>query len=151
MENRPARPLGYFFSSHSIHPMGIISNMLGHRCPRCHQGELFLHKNPFNFRKLGKMPPSCPVCGQDFVIEPGFYFGASYISYAFNVAWLIPSFLFTKFVLDWELQTYMIFVLILLPGLTPLIFRLSRSVWIHIFVKYDPAFSSQTAQGAEEK
>ncbi|MEO1451820.1 MAG: hypothetical protein AAFV07_19980, partial [Bacteroidota bacterium] len=66
-----------------------------------------------------------------------------YISYALNVAWLIPSFLFTKFILDWSLSQYIILVLVLLPILTPLIFRLSRSGWIHIFVKHDPNVERQ--------
>lgn len=126
--------------------MGTFKNILGQRCPRCHTGKLFLHKNPYNFKKMGKMPPNCPACGQDFEIEPGFFFGASYISYALNVAWLIPSFLFTKFVWDWSLSQYMIFVAVLLPFLTPLIFRVSRSAWIHIFVRYDPAIEHQVAQ-----
>jgi hypothetical protein len=29
---------------------------------------------------------SCPKCGADFVKEPGFYFGASYVSYALTIA-----------------------------------------------------------------
>ncbi|MEO1450452.1 MAG: DUF983 domain-containing protein, partial [Bacteroidota bacterium] len=98
--------------------MGTFGNIIHQRCPRCHQGKLFTQKNPYNLKEMGKMPPACPVCGQDYVIEPGFYFGASYISYALNVAWLIPSFLFTKFILDWSLSQYIILVLVLLPILT---------------------------------
>lgn len=88
------------------------------------------------------MPPACEVCGQDFVIEPGFYFGASYISYALNTAWLIPAFLFVRFVLKLEYSTFLVIMFSLLPVLIPLIYRLSRAAWIHIFVKYDPTASS---------
>lgn len=84
------------------------------------------------------MPPACEVCGQDFVIEPGFFFGASYISYALNIAWLIPTFLFVRFVLGFEYSTFIIVMFTLLPILVPIIFRTSRSAWIHMFVKVDP-------------
>lgn len=55
------------------------------KCPRCCEGELFLSRNPYNFNKMGKMPDECANCGQDFVIEPGFYFGAAMVSYILQV------------------------------------------------------------------
>jgi len=84
------------------------------------------------------MPDKCPVCGQDFVIEPGFYFGATYVSYAFNVAWLVPLFLFMRFVLGLPFNYYVITMFALLPVLIPLISRVSRQIWLGFFVKYDP-------------
>ncbi|MEL6674417.1 MAG: DUF983 domain-containing protein [Bacteroidota bacterium] len=84
------------------------------------------------------MPPSCEVCGQDFVIEPGFYFGATYVSYGLNVGWLIPSFLLLVPGLGLTYEQYVGVAVVLAILLIPLIFRLSRSIWIHFFVKYDP-------------
>ena len=37
------------------------------------------------------MNKQCPECKQDFLIEPGFEFGAMYISYALNVAYFIAT------------------------------------------------------------
>lgn len=89
------------------------------------------------------MPPECEVCGQDYVIEPGFFFGSTYISYALTLAWLIPTFLIVRLVLGFEYSTFIIVMFLLLPVLVPIIFRTSRSVWIHMFVKYDPSLSKK--------
>ena len=35
--------------------------------------------------RFSAMNPVCPHCNASFVPEPGFYFGAMFISYAFNV------------------------------------------------------------------
>ncbi len=96
---------------------------------------------------IEKMPPNCTNCGQDFVIEPGFYFGATYVSYALNVAWLVPLFLFMRFGLGLPFRTYVITMFLLLPIMIPLIFRVSRAIWLYFFVKFDPA----TQEGNEQQ
>jgi len=104
------------------------------KCPACHQGNLFKSPNPYNLSAKGQMHKECPVCGQDFVIEPGFYFGSAYISYAINVAIMVGIMLVSFLVYDLSiLQLLLIFLPVFLI-LTPLIFRISRSIWIHIFV-----------------
>ncbi|MCI4671300.1 MAG: DUF983 domain-containing protein [Bacteroidia bacterium] len=115
-----------------------FSAMVGLRCPRCRRGKLFTSANPFNFKKITDMPHSCPVCGQDYSIEPGFYFGATYVSYALNVAWLVPLFILMRFVLGLEYKYYVITMFVLLPILIPLISRISRAFWLSFFVKFDP-------------
>jgi len=121
----------------------MFSSMMQQRCPRCRKGPLYSSRNPFNFKRIADMPDECPVCGQDYVIEPGFYFGATYISYAMNVAWLVPTFLFIRFVLGLEFRVFVIVMFSLLPILVPLIFRLSRSIWAHFFMKFDPTIAEQ--------
>ena len=44
-----------------------------------------------NLGSMLKMHRVCPRCGQDFMPEPGFYFGAMYFSYAINVALMATS------------------------------------------------------------
>ncbi|GAB4430323.1 MAG: hypothetical protein OHK0039_49020 [Bacteroidia bacterium] len=95
------------------------------------------------------MPPACPVCGQDFVIEPGFYFGATYVSYALNVAWLVPTFLFVRFVLGFSMRIYIVVMVLLLPVLVPVFFRLSRAIWLHFFVPYDRSVALRTQDPAD--
>ena len=128
----------------------LISSILGHTCPRCRKGRLFTVRNPYRLKYLQTMPEQCEVCGQDFRIEPGFYFGASYVSYALNVAWLIPTFLFIRFVLGQTYQTFLIFMFVMLAVLVPVLFRLSRSVWIHMFVKYRPEYEKTRTEGPGE-
>jgi uncharacterized protein (DUF983 family) len=125
---------------------GLMASMFRLRCPRCRQGKLYTVSNPYRFKYMNAMPSQCPACGQDYEIEPGFYFGATYISYAFNVGWLVPTFLFMRFVLDLPYRYYVITMFALLPVLVPLIFRVSRSIWLAIFVRYDPAVAQQVAE-----
>ncbi|WNJ20420.1 DUF983 domain-containing protein [Pontibacter sp. G13] len=111
-----------------------VGSMVNLTCPKCREGKLFVDPNPYRFKTMTKMRESCPNCGQDFTIEPGFYFGATYISYALNVAWLVPTFVAGVFLFDASFWGYVVFMLAMLPILTPPIYRLSRSIWLHMFV-----------------
>src|SRR4051812_337886 len=67
-------------------------NLLKCKCPRCRKGDMFENKNPWKLNKTMKMNKECPVCGQPLDIEVGFYFGSSYVSYAFTVALSVATF-----------------------------------------------------------
>lgn len=55
------------------------------RCPRCREG--FIFKYPLSqFTKFSVMNQACDKCEASFEPEPGFYFGALYVSYAFTCA-----------------------------------------------------------------
>lgn len=115
------------------------------KCPRCHQGNLFETKNPYNFSEIDKMPDNCPHCNQKYWIEPGFYYGAMYISYALTVALSVAVFVamivLWEFDIMWYLGLNFTSILILFPP----IFRLSRSIWINIFVKTDKSLFQEKA------
>lgn len=112
--------------------------MLAQKCPRCREGDMYLSKNPFNIKELGKMHDKCPVCDQPFSLEPGFYFGATYVSYGITVAYMFSAFIFNWLVIGAPIMTALPFVLGVFVVLTPMIFRLSRSFYIHFFVYYNP-------------
>ena len=73
------------------HPMYLIS-LLQLKCPRCRQGEMYIHKKSYS-KKFMQMHEKCPVCGQPMEIEPSFYYGTGYVSYALAVAVTIASFI----------------------------------------------------------
>src|SRR5690625_7536212 len=59
------------------------------KCPSCLKGKMFRYPgNPLLF-KIPKMSEYCAQCKHKFEIEPGFFFGAMYVSYAFAVAEMI--------------------------------------------------------------
>ena len=68
-----------------------LGALLSNRCPKCYEGKLFL-SSAYNLKRVSEMPAECPVCGEDFAREPGFYFGAAYVSYALTVALWIALF-----------------------------------------------------------
>lgn len=85
------------------------------------------------------MYEKCPSCGQRFELEPSFYFGAMYVSYAQQVAWFVVVFISIEVLFSGtDLVWYLVSVGVLSIVLFPFTFRLSRSIWIHFFVKYDP-------------
>ncbi len=116
-----------------------LYSIIAAKCPRCHSGDFYETTNPYNLKKFDKMHKRCPLCDQDFEREPGFYFGATYASYAMTVGFGIITFIISRFVLKLnEIQFLYIFpVLIIL--LAPVFFRTSRLIWINLFVKYDQA------------
>ena len=119
-----------------------LSSTLRCRCPRCREGKLFEYPISINMKKNMKMNEECPVCGQPTEIEVGFYYGTSYVSYAMSiglsvaslVAWWIIIGLSTD---DDRFFFWLGFNAVLLIVLQPWLMRLSRSVWISWFVKYD--------------
>jgi uncharacterized protein (DUF983 family) len=113
--------------------------LLALRCPRCHEGKLF-STSALNVTKFARMPAQCPVCGQSFEPEPGFYFGSMYITFAFNVATMfavgIPLYFFFG---DPDTWVYVVAVTVVALLLTPLILRYSRAIMLYLFggARYD--------------
>jgi len=105
------------------------------KCPRCGKGNMFPYK-AYNLRKFSKMESTCPECHQTFIPELGFYTGAMYFSYAINVFIIIVfGTLFTQILgLD---KFVLIIILTSIPTLllSPLTFRISRSLMLHMFGK----------------
>lgn len=116
-----------------------LYSILKLKCPRCHEGDLFLTGNPYSYSNLDKMPENCPVCNQKNWPEPGFYYGAMYVSYALTIALSVSVFVamivLWYFKLIWYLSINTFGIIILFPP----IFRLSRAIWFNFFVSYRSA------------
>lgn len=122
---------------------GYLASSLGCHCPRCRQGKLFKYPVSIKLKKNMTMNQTCPVCGQPTEIEVGFYYGTSYVSYALtvaiSVASLIAWWVFIGLSVNDNRFFYWIgFNAVFLIILQPWLMRLSRSLWISWFVRYDP-------------
>ncbi len=117
---------------------GKLGSILGLKCPRCRKAKLF--KTPsLSFRQPFEMKDRCEVCGQDFHIEPGFYYGAMFISYIF-MAWFSLGFAgFFHWVLKWDLLASFTALIVFIAIFFVYIFRVARSAWIGINVRYNPS------------
>lgn len=82
------------------------------------------------------MYENCSHCGQKYEIEPGFWIGALWTSYPIVVLIEIP-FLFTA-ILSESISVPLTFgMMIVAFGIFfPLMVRLGRSIWAHVFIKY---------------
>ncbi|WP_242928938.1 DUF983 domain-containing protein [Pontibacter vulgaris] len=114
-----------------------LYSILNTKCPRCHTGDMFPKGTLYNFRKFAAMHEKCSCCGQAFEPEPGYYYGAMFVSYAFSTAIFIAVWIGLSFFVEEVTLTMMIIALIIsVVALLPINFRLSRSIWINIFIRY---------------
>lgn len=88
------------------------------------------------------MNDNCPVCDQKTEIEQGFYYGTGYVSYALSVAFSASTFVAWWVLIGFSINDNRVFWwlginTILMLVLQPWFMRLSRSVWLSFFVKYN--------------
>ena len=114
-----------------------LYSILKFKCPHCHEGEFFKSRNPYNFQNLSATFDRCPKCKRKLYIEPGFYYGAMYVSYALGVAHVV-TFWVASLVLDLEIEFWNFIILVgtFLILLTPLYYALSKIVWANLFLNF---------------
>lgn len=115
-----------------------LYSIFHHKCPRCHEGDLFLKPGEKDYNIFGFTPKFCNTCGQSFFLEPGFYYGAMYMSYMFSVGLALPQFLLYYAVFDFSFRNSLLILVLILLLLTPYIYKISRALWINFFVHYQP-------------
>ena len=108
------------------------------KCPRCHEGDLFTHPNPYNLAHFSDMPKRCPVCNQSYEPEPNFFYGAMYVSYGYAVALFVATYIVAQSWLGFGLWQTVAALGVVSFLLGPFLFRLSRSTYFHLFVHFDP-------------
>ena len=113
----------------------IYSSRRG-KCPSCHEGEFFKYSFSMNIFKVNKIEKSCSCCHLKYMIEPAFYFGALYVSYGITVVLCIVTFIISKLILNLALLTSFITIFVVLILFIPINLRLSRVLWINMFVSY---------------
>jgi uncharacterized protein (DUF983 family) len=135
---------------------GYLSSALGCRCPRCREGKLFQNPISIGLTKNMQMNKNCAVCGQATEIEVGFYYGTSYVSYVLTVAlsvatlvawWVIIGLSVNDNRFFWWMGSNAVLLLVLQPWLM----RVSRSLWISWFVKYDPDWEDHQPEDVSER
>jgi uncharacterized protein (DUF983 family) len=108
------------------------------KCPKCEKGDIFQYKwwQLANFSKMNKI---CPNCSVNFEVEPGFFYGAMYMSYGNSLMIMIIGgvsifYLFN----DPPVLYYIIPITIVSLLVTPWNFRISRVLYLHLVsgIKY---------------
>ena len=98
--------------------------------------------SPYDLKRFATMRDNCPDCDLKFEREPGFFYGAMYVSYALSVGiFLVTAFILYFVAGDPSVNTYIITVAAVATLLYPLNFRYSRVIFLNIFggVKYNPS------------
>lgn len=107
------------------------------KCPRCQEGDLF-PTGSFSFKRPFDMYDRCPNCNLNYWPEPGYYYGAMFISYIISGWFCILSVLFMHWVLDLSMTVSFAILIGFIAIVFVWFFRFSRSVWISMNYKYDP-------------
>jgi uncharacterized protein (DUF983 family) len=118
------------------------------KCPQCQSGKMFTH--PFyDLKNFTNMEAICPVCKLKFEIEPGFFWGAMYVSYAFSVALMLiiggAILLLSNGKADF--WTYIIPIISSFILFAPLSYRFSRVIMIYLFspIRFNPDLAKKNA------
>jgi uncharacterized protein (DUF983 family) len=108
------------------------------KCPRCNEGDLFVHKSAYSpLKESISMPLRCSFCGLKFEKETGFYYGAMYVSYGLNVGLSVALFLFFYlFFWQFPIHYFLIADALFILATFPVITRISRAIWINLFIRY---------------
>ena len=126
-----------------------LYSILTGSCPRCHEESMYENSNPYALSKIFHMHERCSHCGLKYKIEPSFFYGAMYVSYAVGIAFAVAAFVISYLFIGTSLKTAFISIVGTMVVFMPFIIRLSRNIWINFFIKYDPteAKHHQTAKG----
>jgi len=116
-----------------------LYSILNFKCPHCHVGNFFKSNNPYNFKSMAEAYEICPNCKRRLLIEPGFYYGAMYVSYALGVAHIV-TFIVVKAIMGFEMEFWNFIILVggFLLLLSPLYYALSKIIWANLFINYKP-------------
>ena len=120
-----------------------IYSIIYNLCPKCHSSPFWPSSNPYKniiIKNKGDIG-FCKKCNLKYEVEPGFWFGAMYISYAISIfislsLWVFLNYLFSNI----SITNIIIIIASFLLLCSPITYYLSRLLWINIFVSYDSKY-----------
>ncbi len=130
---------------------GTKKHSIAHlKCPRCQEGDLF-ETGSYTFVKPFDMPKRCPKCNLNYFPEPGYYYGAMFVSYIWTGWFCLLFVALFHWILGWS-QTWAFGLLgVFLAINFVFIFRVSRAMWINLNVRYDPNAIEKYQASLEKK
>jgi uncharacterized protein (DUF983 family) len=123
----------------------LLWSVLSMHCSRCRRGNMFKTRNAYKkltLKHIFDMHENCTVCNQEFNLEPGFWYGTGYVSYGIVVVFSAISFLAWWLFIgisanDNRVVAWVICNSVLILLLQPWLMRISRVVYLSLFVKYN--------------
>lgn len=106
-------------------------------CPKCHQESMYKTKNPYVLSDVLKINEKCSHCNTRYRLEPSFFYGSMYVSYGVGIAFAVAAFIISYLFLESSLMTAFISIVVTMLVFGPVIMRLSRNIWINLFMSYD--------------
>lgn len=116
--------------------MKLYSILFGY-CPKCHQESMYTVKNPYIITDTLKINEQCSHCKTKYRLEPSFFYGSMYVSYGVGIVFAAVAFAISFFLFDAGVNAAFITIVVTLVIFMPIIMRLSRNIWINLFMHYD--------------
>ena len=120
-----------------------LYSVLTGSCPKCHEESMFKNKNPYMLSEALSMHEKCSNCGTKYKLEPSFFYGSMYVSYGVGIAFSVAAFVISHFIFEAEINVVFISIIGTLLIFMPIILRLSRNIWINLFIHYDKTFAKK--------
>lgn len=134
-------------------PISTFTGVIKSKCPRCRRGDIFATPTYSLFGQ--KMHENCSHCGLHYEREPGYWYVAMFVSYAFNVAQMVTfavaTYILTGSSSPWLYVGILMTVIFLL---SPFNYRYSRVVllyWLTPGLNYEPWRSEDGNKGVTRK
>lgn len=114
----------------------VLYSVIWNKCPKCHKTNVF-PESAYNLKGFGNMNDTCICCKERYEKEPGYFFGAMFVSYALTAGWFTLTWAIDSFVFHSETWQYLTFLIITIIGFMPITFRTSRLIWLNFFIRFD--------------
>ncbi|WP_029033183.1 DUF983 domain-containing protein [Salinimicrobium terrae] len=115
-----------------------LYSVLTGTCPVCQEESMYKDPNPYHISRIFDMHTRCSNCGTRYKMEPSFFFGAMYVSYAVGIAFATAAFVISYWLLELSLLISFFAIVITLVIFLPIIVRWSRNIWVNFFFTFDP-------------
>ncbi len=124
-------------------------SFLKSKCPQCQSGKLFIY-NAYKLNGFMQTNKNCPVCNLHFEIEPGFFWGAMYVSYGITCTVMITLGLSILFISNGKADfwTYIIPIISSLILGSPLTYRYARVCMLYFFspIRFNKEFINDDSE-----
>jgi uncharacterized protein (DUF983 family) len=121
-----------------------LYSILKGTCPKCHEESMYVNSNPYNVSEVVKMHEQCSNCHTKYSIEPSFFYGSMYVSYGVGIGFAVAAFVISYLFLETSLMTAFIAIIGTLVVFAPYIMRVSRNIWINLFMSYDKTLAKKS-------
>lgn len=115
----------------------VINSILTGSCPKCQEESMYVEKNPYKLNTIYKMHDTCSHCHTQYKIEPSFFYGAMYVSYGVTVAIGVAVFVILNLIMQLNVTATFIGIIVTILALMPVTARVSRNIYINLFIHFD--------------
>ncbi len=115
-------------------------------CPKCNEESMYENPNPYALMDTLKIGEKCSHCQTKYRLEPSFFFGSMYVSYGVGIAFAVAAFVISYYIIGSSLNAAFIAIIATLVVFMPIIMRVSRTIWINIFIHYDKDWAKKVTK-----